>query len=217
MGTDWNRVAVNAESRRSIYGMLTLVFREEPSEALINELRGPRLSGAFSEIDLELGDSFYNDPVSTVADQLALEFSHLFIGPGPHISPHESIFTEVDGGSGELWGTKTVEVKKFIETTGLGYASRFTGLPDHISVELEFMEKLTEWEAEKCMEMDRISAEYCLSIQRMFLQQHLLTWIPKFCNAVITQAATPFYREMAELTINFLELEQQSLEIDTAA
>ncbi|MEW8027401.1 MAG: molecular chaperone TorD family protein, partial [Candidatus Thiodiazotropha sp.] len=187
------------------------------SEAFINELRGPRLAGAFSDMELDMGGSFYSEPVSTIADQLALEFSRLFIGPGRHISAHESIFTEVDGDSGGLWGARTVEVKKFIETTGLDYASQFTGLPDHISVELEFMQKLTQWESAKWMEMDRKSAEYCLSIQRMFLQQHILGWIPKFCDAVIFQADMPFYRELAGLMKNFLEFEQQSLAIESAA
>ncbi|MEW8506814.1 MAG: molecular chaperone TorD family protein [Candidatus Thiodiazotropha sp.] len=217
MGADWNRMADNAKSRSDIYGLLTLVFRREPSEAFIDELRSPRLSSAFSDIGLELGGSFYSEPVSAIADRLALEFSHLFIGPGRHISAHESIFAEVDGDSGSLWGAKTVEVKKFIETTGLDYASRFTGLPDHISVELEFMEKLTRWEAAKWTEMDRASAEYCMSVQRMFLQRHLLAWIPSFCDAVMAQAEIPFYREMAELMRNFLELEEQSLAVETAA
>ncbi|MCG8046227.1 MAG: molecular chaperone TorD family protein [Candidatus Thiodiazotropha endolucinida] len=217
MGTDWNKMADNAKTRSDMYGLLTLVFRQEPSEAFINELRGPRLTGAFSDMELEMGGSFYSEPVSTITDQLALEFSRLFIGPGRHISAHESIFTEVDGDSGGLWGARTVEVKKFIETTGLDYASQFMGLPDHISVELEFMQKLADWEADKWIEMDRISAEYCLSIQRMFLQQHILGWIPKFCDAVIAQADIPFYRELAELTKNFLKLEERSLTIDTAA
>ncbi|MEW8072035.1 MAG: molecular chaperone TorD family protein [Candidatus Thiodiazotropha sp.] len=217
MGTDWNKMADNAKTRSDMYGLLTLVFRQEPSEAFINELRGPRLAGAFSDMELDMGGSFYSEPVSTIADQLALEFSRLFIGPGRHISAHESIFTEVDGDSGGLWGARTVEVKKFIETTGLDYASQFTGLPDHISVELEFMQKLTQWESAKWMEMDRKSAEYCLSIQRMFLQQHILGWIPKFCDAVIFQADMPFYRELAGLMKNFLEFEQQSLAIESAA
>ncbi|MEW8587044.1 MAG: hypothetical protein AB2531_14875, partial [Candidatus Thiodiazotropha sp.] len=72
MGTDWNEMADNAKSRSDIYGLLTLVFREEPSEAFINELRGPRLVRAFSKMDLELGGSFYSEPVAAIADQLAL-------------------------------------------------------------------------------------------------------------------------------------------------
>ena len=146
-----------------------------------------------------------------------MEFTRLFIGPGRHISPHESIFTEVDGDAGGLWGTTTVEVKKFIETTGLDYDQTFTGLPDHISVELEFMQKLTEWEADKWIVKDSASADYCLSVQRMFLEQHLLCWLPQFCDAVIDMAEIPFYRAMAKLTKNYMEFERQRNLTETAA
>jgi len=209
MGTNWKELADSAKSRSEVYGLLTAVFREEPTEAFIKELRGPRLSGAFSDMEVELGESFYDDPESEVVDALVLEFTRLFIGPGHHISPHESIYTETDGGAGGLWGATTVAVKKFIETTGLDYEPQFTGLPDHVSVELEFMQKLAEWETNKWIREDHKSAEYCLSVQRMFLEQHLLCWIPQFCDVVMDQAEIPFYRAMAELTKNYIEFEQQ--------
>ncbi|MES9900541.1 MAG: molecular chaperone TorD family protein [Sedimenticola sp.] len=217
MGTNWKELADSAKSRSEIYGLLTRVFREEPTEAFIKELRGPRLSGAFSEMEVDLGDSFYSDPEPEVRDALVLEFTRLFIGPGRHISAHESIFVEVDSGAGGLWGAKTVEVKKFIETAGLDYEAGFTGIPDHVSVELEFMQKLAEWEADKWIQEDRKSAEYCLSVQRMFLGEHLLCWIPQLCDAILDQAELPFYRAMAELTNNYMEFERQSIATDTAA
>lgn len=217
MGTDWKELADSAKSRSEVYGLLATIFREEPTGALIKELRGSRLSGVFSEMAVVLGDKFYNDPESEVEEALVLEFTRLFIGPEHHISAHESIFTEIDGGVSGLWGARTVEVKKFIETTGLDYGAGFTGVPDHVSVELEFMQKLTEWEADKWAQEDRNSAEYCLSVQRMFLEQHLLCWIPQLCDAVIEQAEMPFYREMAELTKNYMEFERQSIATEAAA
>jgi len=208
VGTDWKKVADNAQLRSNIYGLLATVFREEPTEALIRELRGPRLSGIFSDMGVELGDAFYSSPEAATAEALGLEFTRLFIGPGHHISAHESIFAEMDGNTSNLWGRTTVEVKNFIETAGLDYQPEFTGIPDHISVELEFMQKLTAWEAEKWTQQDRKSAEYSSSIQRMFLDQHLLCWLPQFCDAVMEQADSPFYRSMAELTRNYMEFER---------
>ena len=208
MKPDWKKAADNAELRSNIYGLLATVFREEPTEELIKELRGPRLSGVFSDMGVELGETFYSSPEATSAEALGLEFTRLFIGPGSHISAHESIFAEMDGGTSSLWGKKTVEVKNFIETAGLDYEPEFTGIPDHISVELEFMQKLTAWEAEKWAQHDRKSAEYSSSIQRMFLDQHLLLWLPQFCDAVMEQAEVPFYRSMAELTRNYMEFER---------
>lgn len=217
MGTDWKELADSAKSRSEVYGLLATIFREEPTGALIKELRGSRLSGVFSEMEVELGDKFYNDPESEVVEELLLEFTRLFIGPEHHISAHESVFTQMDGSAGGLWGARTVEVKKFIETTGLDYGTGFNGIPDHVSVELEFMQKLTEWEADKWMQEDSKSAEYCLSVQRMFLEQHLLCWIPQLCDEIMAQAKLPFYREMADLTMSYMEFERQSIATATAA
>jgi TorA maturation chaperone TorD len=208
MATNWKELADSAALRSEIYGLLSTVFREEPNEALIRELRGPRLSSIFSDVHVDLGTKFYNDPVSMVKEELAIEFARLFIGPGSHISAHESIFCEADSGQGGLWGKKTVEVKAFIEATGLDYDAGFNGIPDHVSVELEFMHKLTDWEAKKWREEDLDSAEYCLDVQRMFLEQHLLCWVPQFCDAVMSKAEIPFYRAMSELASDYMEFEQ---------
>jgi TorA maturation chaperone TorD len=208
VGTDWKKAADSAQLRSNMYGLLATVFREEPTEALIKELRGPRLSGVFSDMGVELGETFSNISDSAVAEALGLEFTRLFIGPGPHVSAHESVFAEMDGGTSSLWGRKTVEVKNFIETAGLGYQPEYSGIPDHVSVELEFMQKLTAWEAEKWTQQDRKSAEYCSTVQRLFLNQHLLCWLPQFCDAVMEQAELPFYRSMSELTRNYLEFER---------
>ncbi|MCU7906892.1 MAG: molecular chaperone TorD family protein [Candidatus Thiodiazotropha sp. (ex Epidulcina cf. delphinae)] len=217
MGADWKEQADSAETRSEIYGLLTTVFREEPTEALIKELRGSRLSGAFSTMELNLGDSFYNDPVFEVTEALVLEFTRLFIGPGRHISAHESVFVEVDSGAGGLWGMKTVEVKKFIESTGLDYEAQFTGLPDHVSVELEFMGKLAALEAGQWLQKDRKSADYCRSVQRMFLERHLLCWVFKFCDEVMQRTESPFYLAMVELTNNFMEFERECMVSNAAA
>ncbi|MCU7809458.1 MAG: molecular chaperone TorD family protein [Candidatus Thiodiazotropha sp. (ex Semelilucina semeliformis)] len=217
MGINWKELADNAKSRSDIYGLLSTVFREEPSRGLIKEMRSPRLSETFTGLGVELGERFYTDPESSVAEELAIEYTRLFVGPGPHISAHESIFSEMDGDTGGLWGVKTVEVKKFIETTGLDYGKGFTGIPDHISVELEFMQKLTAWESDKWQQQDHEQAEYCLAVQHKFLEQHLLCWVNQFCYAVVDQAEIPFYRIMAELTKQYMEFERQSIATDTAA
>ena len=217
MGIDGIKSAESARSRSNIYGLLANVFRQEPSEALITELRDPRLSGVISDLGVDLGEVFYSTPENELRETLGLEFTRLFVGPDSHISAHESVFAEMDSGIGGLWGVRTVEVKNFIETTGLDYNPEFTGVPDHISVELEFMQRLTEWEADKWNQDDRENAEYCQSIQRMFLEQHLLPWAPQFCDVVIAQAEIPFYRAMSELAKNYLEVEQQSITTDVAA
>ena len=217
MGTDWNEQAESAKFRSDIYGLLATVFRQEPSEDLIRELRDPRFSGVFSDLGVDLGEAFYTTPETELIEILGLEFTRLFIGPRDHISAHESIFAEMDNGVSALWGETTVAVKNFIETTGLDYKSEFSGVPDHVSVELEFMQKLTAWEAEKWQQNDHANAEFCLKVQHMFLQQHLLVWLPQFCDVVMKQADIRFYAGVAELTKNYLDFEQQNFATEAAA
>ena len=205
------KVSDTAVARSQVYGLFTTVFRAEPSAAFIRDLNGPRFAGAFSELGIDLGAEFRSAGESDLVSELAVEFTRLFLGPGPHISAHESIYTEIDGESGGLWGAKTVEVKKFIETTGLDYESGFTGLPDHISVELEFMRKLSEWEAARWSDDDSENAEYCLTVQKKFVEEHLLKWAPAFCSEVIDKANIPFYREMAKVTRDFLKFDHEGI------
>ena len=217
METDWNELAESARFKSDIYGLLATVFRQEPDLDLIRELRGPPLWGVFSDLGVDLGEVFFTTPESQLVEVLGLEFTRLFIGPNSHISAHESIFAEMDHGFGGLWGARTVAVKNFIETTGLDYDPEFTGVPDHVSVELEFMQRMTEWEARKWQQQERENAEYCLKVQRMFLEQHLSTWLPQFCDVVIKQADIRFYAGLAELAKNYLEFELQSIKTEAAA
>jgi len=217
MGTEWEKSAEIAKSRSQIYGLLAAVFRQEPGVALIRELRGPQLPGVFSDLEVDLGEEFYIMPETELMEALGLEFTRLFIGPDSHISAHESIFAEMDNGVGALWGETTVAVKNFIETTGLDYKPEFNGMPDHVSVELEFMQKLAAWEVDKWQQHDRENAEFCMKVQHMFLERHLLTWLPQFCDVVMEQADIRFYAGMAELTKNYLEFEQQNTETEAAA
>ena len=217
MGTDCKELAESANYRSNVYGLLAAVFRQEPGVALIRKLRAPPLWGVFSDLGVDLGELFFTTPESQLVEILAQEFTRLFIGPSSHISAHESIFADMDNGVSALWGESTVAVKSFIETTGLDYNPEFNGVPDHVSVELEFMQRMTEWEADKWRQQDRENAEYCLEVQRMFLDQHLSIWLPQFCDVVIKQADIRFYAGVAELNKNFLEFEQDSFKTEAAA
>ena len=201
-----------ATARSQAYGLLASIFRAEPTREFIDELKGPRFAGVLSSLDIDFGRDFEKASEEELCEDLGIEFTRLFLGPGQHISPHESVFVEVDGEAGGLYGAKTVEVRKFIETTGLVYDDAFTGLPDHVSVELEFMGKLSEFEAGKWANGDDEGARYCLSVQKMFAEKHLLKWISEFCVRVGEESRIPFYREMARITDEFVDFDYETIE-----
>ena len=212
MGAAREDIAETATARSHVYGLLAGVFRAEPSAALVEHMRSGGFSEALSGLGLTLGDSFHAASSDQLVEDLALEYTRLFIGPGPQLSPHESL--HVDSGSPSdttLWGPQTVEVKRFIEATGLRYEEGFTGLPDHISAELELMQKLAERESRASTEGEEEDAEWCQDVQKRFLEDHLARWVPGFCDKVEDQASSSFYREMASLTKAFLQFEQTTL------
>jgi TorA maturation chaperone TorD len=199
--------------RSNVYGLLATVFRQEITSDLLHQVKDPQFLGVLSDLGLQLANEFFQRPEDELLQDLAVEYSRLFLGPGLHVSPHESVHHQGNGGKGGLlWGESTAEVKKLIESTGLSYDPEYKGLPDHISVELEFMQQLTLREEQAWNEEDEKTALDCLKVEQKFIEEHLCRWVPVFCDKVIEEAELPFYREMAALTKNFIEFEQQEVE-----
>jgi TorA maturation chaperone TorD len=205
-------LAETTRERSNIYGLLAVIFHKEPTISTLRQIKNPQFLEVLSDLEIQLEDDFLNQPEEKLIEDLAVEYTRLFLGPGKHISPHESIHYERgDGDWGRLWGKSTVEVKKFIEASGLEYKSDYRGLPDHISVGLEFMQKVTEREAQVWEENDRDGALYCLKIEKKFMDEHLKKWIPIFCDKVIAETESSFYKGMAKLTKKFIEFESEEI------
>jgi len=202
-----------AEHRSSIYGFLAAIYRQELTSELLQQMKDRRFQEILSTLGIELTNGFFKKPEKELLENLAVDYAYLFIGPGKHISPHESVHHKKDGvQSGQLWGELTTQVKNIIESSGLEYESAYTGLPDHISVELEFMQHVVQREAQAWKADDDKTALLCLKNEKKFVDEHLIHWIPEFCEKVIKAAESPFYKEMARLTRSFIEFDEQELQ-----
>jgi TorA maturation chaperone TorD len=201
-----------ANFRSTIYGFLAAIYRQEVSSDLLQQIKDPRFLGVLTKLGIELNNGLFKKPEKELLEDLAVEYARLFLGPGQHISPHESVHHKMEGvQSGQLWGELTAEVKKIIESSGLEYITEYSGLPDHISVELEFMQHVVMREEQACQDDDKATALLCQENEKKFVDEHLFRWIPDFCEKVVTEADLPFYREMAKLTRTFIEFEKQEL------
>jgi TorA maturation chaperone TorD len=201
-----------AGHRSNIYGLLATIYRREMTSDLLKQLKDPPILKILSNLGIELNNGFLKKPEHELLEDLAVEYARLFIGPGKHISPHESVHHKrEDGRWGQLWGPSTAEVKKLIESAGLSYQSEYTGLPDHISAELEFMQQVTLAEEKAWEDGNKKLALACLENEKKFIEEHLAEWIPDFCDKVINQAESSFYRVMAELTQKFVEFEKNEV------
>jgi TorA maturation chaperone TorD len=210
--TEMHSMKEQAENRSNIYGLLATIYRQEITSNLLKQIKNRQFMGVLSNLGIELNSGFFQKPEDDLLKDLAVEYARLFLGPGKHISPHESVHHKRDDGQwGQLWGLSTAEVKKEIESAGLSYQAEYTGLPDHISVVLEFMQQVTLAEQKAWADGDRNLALVCLEKEKEFIEEHLAGWIPVFCEKVIKEAELPFYREISRLTWRFIEFEKKEL------
>ena len=188
------------------------MFREEITAERLRQIKGPDIKEVLSEMGIQY-DIFSKKDQDQLLEDLAVEYTRLFLGPDKHISPHEAVHHQRDDGDwGVHWGGSTVDVKKFIETTGLEYKQEYSGMPDHISVELDFMKEAAGREAQALEEKDWEGALYCQKMEKKFIYDHLIKWIPAFCDKIISQAEISFYGDLADVTKNFINLEFEAID-----
>jgi TorA maturation chaperone TorD len=200
-----------ARTRSNIYGFLSSMFREEINAERLLQIKGPDIKEVLSEMGIQY-EIFSQKDQDQLLEDLAVEYTRLFLGPDKHISPHEAVHHQRDDGDwGVHWGGSTVDVKKFIETTGLEYKQEYSGMPDHISVELDFMKEAAGREAQALEEKDWEGALYCQKMEKKFIYDHLIKWIPAFCDKIISQAEISFYGDLADVTKDFITLEFEEI------
>ncbi len=198
-----------ALERSHLYRLLAAIFRQEPGDELIERLRSAHLKELLLQSGFELGDDFASKPLDVAKEELAEEFTHLFLGPGKHISPHESV--QLPNGSGTLWGPESVLVKRFIEAAGFEYDDGFSAIADHVSVELDFLALLTQIEADSWQSGDIAAGVNALEWQQDFIARHASKWMPGFCAKVKEGAELAFYPIFAGLLDGFLASEQEEI------
>lgn len=191
--------------RSGFYGFLATVFRSEPSEAQIKGMKSP----AFREALGDLNFGFPETGERELAGDLAVEYAALFLGPGGHVSPHESVHVKEGG---QLLGEAAVAVRNYIEACGFEYDPDYHGLPDHLSTELEFMAEVSRQEAVAWRELEFGKTLNCLEYEGEFLARHIGRWAPAFCERVLERAELPFYRRIVELMQNFLDSEVSEID-----
>lgn len=192
-----------------LYGLLARVFRCEPTLELLEIVRSSSFQDALGASATALSESLLKRSQEEVIHELSVEFTRLFLGPGRHISPHESV--QLDGGNGPLWGEATVAVQRFIEKAGFKLSEHAIHPPDHISVALDFLSHLARLESESWSKKDLQAVENTLNWQASFYSQHIGKWFSLFCHTILENQPVAFYRTFSEILSQFLTQEQKSI------
>ncbi len=134
--------------------------------------------------------------------KLTLDFTGLFAGPySIPAPPYGSVYID---GERKVMGDSTMDVIKRYQHFGLDISDKFNEVPDHITIELEFMFFLIFKEIESLRANLPGQTQELLLHQRSFHTDHLNIWIPAFTGCVIDHSSNKFYRNLARATRMFM-------------
>lgn len=199
-----------AANRAKTYAVLAALYSAPPSAdmaaliragGLVAEGGGNALSAAANALTTAFGRaaSFGLPEAEIVA-----EHTRLFTLPSG-VVPHESYYADENQRVG---GHVTAAVKQYYDDAVAELTGACLELPDHIGVELEFMQFLCDIEKQFWTEPNEDGLRRCLDFQSGFLAEHLLRWHRGLCQKIQSETSLDIYRALATLTIEFLEAER---------
>lgn len=128
-------------------------------------------------------------------EQTIFGFNRLFVGPKAlPAPPFASVWLEPEP---RLMGASTMEARHVYELLGLSAPLRNKLPDDHISLELDALQLLEGAGSVQDTEV-RAGLE---GIRRYFLKHHVLRWMPRFCEAVLSCPETPEAVSVAAATL----------------
>ncbi len=142
-------------------------------------------------------------PVSFDADEAAADHQQIF---GFNVHPHESIFLDPAG----LLGGPVAEVV-LLDYRQAGFSGQIdSDMADHLGRELRYLALLSDLEAKARTNNLRDVAQRMAGLQRDFLDDHLLRWLPPLTLS-IEQESLAFYTALVQLAFDVATVHRADL------
>jgi len=194
-----------ATFRSNIYRILALSFAPPRTEsknlyvAILEALAILRSTGADPSEGVRFSD-------------LSREHLRLFVGPG-HIQcpPYEAVYRKDKPllEKGLVMGPSMADVRRRYAEANVAMSQKFTDLPDHIAVEMEFMYFLCIEESKFTEQRNNEELSKIRKMQQEFLDEHLKPWVNDFANCVLQSSNSSFFKASANLLKAFIESESE--------
>ena len=183
--------ANTAIARATLYNCLAAAFGDPPTA---------RSAAAWAKMQPSL-------PAAPLED-VQRAYTALLVGPGQgYVPPYASIYLHpAESGKRQLWGPAAEAVEALYTEAGLAIAPGQPRVPDHLALELQFMQHLCAREADAEVRGDVTEAGAWRERQQAFLRVHLWPWLPRFASrlADAATAAHPIYRGLTRLLLAFV-------------
>ncbi len=185
---------------RYIFNLLKHIFWAEPAKEFLRDIQNVDIIPEEDEIDRGLNliietVKSNNSRLDEYLNDLSLEFARLFIGPkNPPAIPYASFYLSE---SKTIMSDVTIDVRKMYLDAGMAVQNLYSIPDDHIGIELEFLQYLTEKTIDLFEHGQREDASRLYEMREDFLNDHMASWIPFFADKVIESTQDDFYKGAA--------------------
>lgn len=195
------------ESRKALYDFLSNAYFEEMTLGFLEGLRD-RSQGLGPELEA-FSASLVGADLEEVRTDLAVEYARLFLNMSPNpVPPYESVYT---GELPVLMQEARDQVLAVYRSEGVAVVTEVKIPEDHVALEFAFMAAMCQKTADALAAGDEDEADRCLDVQAAFVNDHLAPWVPRLCDDVRARSGQRFYRDVADLTVRFLDSERSLL------
>ena len=197
-----------AQLRQALYRFLAMLFLYPDKDRLANaQIAAGELLEARSTWDsFEFGPQVERLLIALAglndeaAEQVEEEYTHL-IRVKPVAPPYESFYLDPQG---QARGLIASQLEAEYTAAGLALSPSLQDMPDHITVELEFMSFLCAGEVEARETANEANNVQARIRQRAFLNEHLVRWFPQFARLVTDDAPDSLYSVIVAAAYAFL-------------
>ncbi|MCL4544603.1 MAG: molecular chaperone TorD family protein [Chloroflexi bacterium] len=180
-----------SDSRASAYGLLSHLLRQEVDRPLLDVLRS----------DPALAASLPAGTLEEILVQLSAEYTHLF---GISIFPYESVFVD---GEVLLHTDSTATVQSFYQSCGFAPAPSWRlASPDHIAVELAFLQALSAAELDQSAVQASLPSRVLTirQVEERFLREHVAAWLPSLTLSVRRCSRSQLYPMILDVAVELV-------------
>jgi TorA maturation chaperone TorD len=203
----------NTKARSNIYALLSRVLLQELDDKMLSTIKNDETILDFFPTFKEWEPLKKENNKKLLEEFLNPDFVNLAI---LHLIPYETFYTREDQQI-ETGGANPVTDMYSAYNFMVDYEISRTISADHIGVELEFMHHLAEAEQKAMAEDDTNAVTELKSIQKEFLNKHLLKWAPMYLINMKFEARTPLYYDAAEMALEFILSDNEYLSKELSA
>ena len=207
-----NEIADLMASRFSVYQVLARLWIEEVDEVLWQGMKDiafpslhetPQLNSAYRKLE-----NYISNAGPNVLKELAVDYALLCRGSDPKkgADPYESVHRNQFG---LMMQDEWEEVLRFYYEVDLKRSSSSIEPEDHLGIELECMALLCKKYTEAYGQEDEETCMHSIKMQLQMLEAHLLQWVPSFEEEVLKISKTEFYRSLAAITNEYLQMDAE--------